>query len=219
MKGAKIHRILIVEDHEVFRLGIKELIDHESDLSVCGEADDAAGALTLLEELDPDMAIVDITLRNGNGMDLIREICSKPRPPLVLVLSMHDELLYAERCLQAGAQGYIMKQETSRSIVKAIRHILGGNIYVSEAVTSSILRRVRSGGEASGRTPMETLSDRELVVLRMIGEGKATSEIAASMNLSVSTIGTYRERIKEKLHLRNAAELVRFAVRWVEDGR
>ncbi|HPC48102.1 MAG TPA: response regulator transcription factor, partial [Deltaproteobacteria bacterium] len=117
MKGAKIHRILIVEDHEVFRLGIKELIDHESDLSVCGEADDAAGALTLLEELDPDMAIVDITLRNGNGMDLIREICSKPRPPLVLVLSMHDELLYAERCLQAGAQGYIMKQETSRSIV------------------------------------------------------------------------------------------------------
>ncbi len=219
MKGAKIHRILIVEDHEVFRLGIKELIDHESDLSVCGEADDAAGALTMLEELDPDMAIVDITLRNGNGMDLIREICSKPRPPLVLVLSMHDELLYAERCLQAGAQGYIMKQETSRSIVKAIRHILGGNIYVSEAVTSSILRRVRSGGEASGRTPMETLSDRELVVLRMIGEGKATSEIAASMNLSVSTIGTYRERIKEKLHLRNAAELVRFAVRWVEDGR
>jgi len=133
-----------------------------------------------------------------------------------LVLSMHDELLYDERSLQAGAQGYIMKQETSRSIVKAIRHILAGNIYVSQEIMDNLLERVRTGQDSLEKPPVDNLSDRELEVLGMIGQGKSTGDIAANMNLSVSTISTYRERIKEKLNLKNAAELVRYAVHWVE---
>jgi len=210
-------RIMIVEDHEVFRLGIRELINHEPDLHVCGEAEDVSTARVLMEDLNPDMAIVDITLKESNGLDLIREIGASRRGVKVLVLSMHDELLYAERSLQAGAQGYIMKQETSKSIVKAIRHILKGNIYVSQNIMTGLLNRVRTGQDSLEKSPIETLSDREFTVLRMIGEGSSTGEIADRMRLSVRTISTYRERIKEKLHLKNAAELVRFAVRWAEE--
>ena len=210
-------RILIVEDHEIFRLGIRELIDHEPDLMVFGEADDVSSARVLIEEMDPDMAIVDITLKNSNGIDLIREIAGMRKDVKVLVLSMHDELLYAERSLKAGAQGYIMKQETSRSIVKAIRHILQGGIYVSGSIMENLLNRVRTGRSPDEESPFRTLSDREFAVLRMIGEGMSTGEIAESMCLSVRTISTYRERIKEKLGLKNAAELVRYAVRWVEE--
>jgi len=210
-------RILIVEDHEVFRLGIKELINHEPDLSVCAEADDVDRARALINEFHPDMVIIDITLKKSNGMDLIKEINTFYKSMKILVLSMHDELLYAERSLQAGAQGYIMKQETSKSIVKAIRHILQGNIYVSENIMSNLLNRVRTGQDSFDKSPVEYLSDRELGVLRMIGQGRSTGEIADEMNLSVSTISTYRERIKEKLQLKNAAELVRYAVHWVEN--
>lgn len=208
--------ILIVEDHEIFRLGIKELIDHEPDLTVCGEAEDVDTARELVGMVHPDLAIIDITLKKSNGMDLIKEIATHHKDIKMLVLSMHDELLYAERSLQAGAQGYIMKQETSRSIVKAIRHILAGNIYVSQEIMDNLLKRVRNGQDSLDKPPVGKLSDRELEVLRMIGQGKSTSEIALGMNLSMSTISTYRERIKEKLNLKNAAELVRYAVHWVE---
>lgn len=211
-------RILIVEDHEIFRLGIRELIDHEPDLVVCGEADDVSEARKLIREMNPDMAIVDITLKNSNGIDLIREINACRKDMKVLVLSMHDELLYAERSLKAGAQGYIMKQETSRSIVKAIRHILGGGIYVSGSIMETLLHRVRTGRDSLEKSPLKTLSDREFTVLRMIGEGRSTGDIAQSMRLSVRTISTYRERVKEKLGLKNASELVRYAVRWVEEN-
>jgi DNA-binding NarL/FixJ family response regulator len=215
--GGKV-RILIVEDHEVFRLGIRELINHEPDLFVCGEADDVQAARDLIRDQDPDMAIIDITLKSSNGLDLIKEASVLSRRMKVLVLSMHDELLYAERSLQAGAQGYIMKQETSRSIVKAIRHILKGNIYVSENIMGNLLNRVRTGTDSLDKSPVETLSDREFMVMRLIGEGRSTGEIADLMNLSVRTISTYRERIKEKLNLKNAAELVRYAFRWVEEN-
>lgn len=208
--------VLIVEDHEIFRLGIRELINHEPDLAVCGEADDVDSARILIGKLHPDLVIIDITLKKSNGMDLIKEIGSHHKGIRMLVLSMHDELLYAERSLQAGAQGYIMKQETSRSIVKAIRHILAGNIYVSQDIMDNLLKRVRTGQDFLEKSPVDNLSDRELEVLRMIGQGKPTGEIAAGMNLSVSTISTYRERIKEKLNLKNASELVRYAVHWVE---
>lgn len=211
-------RILIVEDHEIFRLGIRELIDHEPDLCVCGEADDVATARRLMSETDPDMAIIDITLKNSNGIDLIREVNASGKDVLILVLSMHDELLYAERSLQAGARGYIMKQETSRSIVKAIRHILEGGTYVSPNIVENLLSRVRAGLDPLERSPLQSLSERELTVLRMIGEGTSTGDIAQIMCLSVRTISTYRERIKEKLGLKNAAELVRYAVRWVEEN-
>jgi len=208
--------VLIVEDHEIFRLGIRELINHEPDLAVCGEADDVESARTLIRKLRPDLVIIDITLKKSNGMDLIKEISAHYKSMKTLVLSMHDELLYAERSLQAGAQGYIMKQETSRSIVKAIRHILAGNIYVSQEIMDNLLERVRTGQDSLEKPPVYNLSDRELEVLGMIGEGKSTGDIAANMNLSVSTISTYRERIKEKLNLKNAAELMRYAVHWVE---
>ncbi|HNQ86454.1 MAG TPA: response regulator transcription factor [Deltaproteobacteria bacterium] len=208
--------VLIVEDHEIFRLGIRELINHEPDLAVCGEADDVESARTLIRKLRPDLVIIDITLKKSNGMDLIKEISAHYKSMKTLVLSMHDELLYAERSLQAGAQGYIMKQETSRSIVKAIRHILAGNIYVSQEIMDNLLERVRTGQDSLEKPPVDNLSDRELEVLGMIGQGKSTGDIAANMNLSVSTISTYRERIKEKLNLKNAAELVRYAVHWVE---
>ncbi|MGD0819880.1 MAG: response regulator transcription factor [Desulfomonilia bacterium] len=218
MNIAKKVKILIVEDHEIFRLGIKELINHEPDLAVCAEAEDVDTARTLINAFQPDMVIIDITLKKSNGMDLIKEISSFHKTMKMLVLSMHDELLYAERSLQAGAQGYIMKQETSKSIVKAIRHILQGNIYVSENIMSNLLNRVRTGQDNFEKSPVENLSDRELEVLRMIGQGRSTGEIAAEMNLSVSTISTYRERIKEKLQLKNSAELIRYAVHWVEDN-
>ena len=208
--------VLIVEDHEIFRLGIRELINHEPDLAVCGEADDVESARTLIRKLRPDLVIIDITLKKSNGMDLIKEISAHYKSMKTLVLSMHDELLYAERSLQAGAQGYIMKQETSRSIVKAIRHILAGNIYVSQEIMDNLLERVRTGQDSLEKPPVDNLSDRQLEVLGMIGQGKSTGDIAANMNLSVSTISTYRERIKEKLNLKNAAELVRYAVHWVE---
>jgi len=208
--------VLIVEDHEIFRLGIRELINHEPDLAVCGEADDVESARTLIRKLRPDLVIIDITLKKSNGMDLIKEISAHYKSMKTLVLSMHDELLYAERSLQAGAQGYIMKQETSRSIVKAIRHILAGNIYVSQEIMDNLLERVRTGQDSLEKPPVDNLSDRELEVLGMIGQGKSTGDIAANMNLSVSTISTYRERIKEKRNLKNAAELVRYAVHWVE---
>lgn len=218
MEASGKTRILIVEDHEVFRLGIKELINHEPDLHVCGEADNVNAARILIREKSPDMAVIDITLKNSNGIDLIKEISISHKNMKVLVLSMHDELLYAERSLQAGAQGYIMKQETSRSIVKAIRHILKGNIYVSQNIMGNLLNRVRTSQDFLEKAPIETLSDREFTVLRLIGEGRSTGEIADQMNLSVRTISTYRERIKEKLQLKNAAELVRYAVRWVEEN-
>ena len=218
MNDSNKTRIIIVEDHEVFRLGIRELINHEPDLNVCGEADNVSAARELIKDQNPDMAVIDITLKKSNGIDLVSEISTFHKGIKMLVLSMHDELLYAERSLQAGAQGYIMKQETSKSIVTAIRHILGGNIYVSENIMGNLLNRVRTGQDGLKKTPLETLSEREFSVLRLLGEGKSTGEIAEQMNLSVRTISTYRERIKEKLQLKNAAELVRYAIHWVENN-
>ena len=216
MGNPNMVKILIVEDHEIFRLGIKELINHEPDMVVCGEAEDVDEARALIKDFQPDMVIIDITLKKSNGLDLIKDINTFNKSMKMLVLSMHDELLYAERSLQAGAQGYIMKQETSKSIVKAIRHILQGNIYVSDNIMGNLLNRVRTGQDTFEKSPVENLSDRELEVLRRIGQGRSTGEIAEEMNLSVSTISTYRERIKEKLQLKNSAELVRYAVHWVE---
>jgi DNA-binding NarL/FixJ family response regulator len=211
-------RILIAEDHEVFRLGIKELINHEPDLYVCGEADDVGGSLKLIKDLIPDMAIIDITLKNSNGIDLIRKIDALGRNIRILVLSMHDEFIYAERALQSGAHGYLMKQETSKTIIRAIRQILKGNVFVSQNVMSKFLNRVRSGNAPLEKSPIDTLSEREFMVLRMIGEGRSTGEIAEMMHLSVRTISTYRERVKEKLRLKNASELVRYALHWVDNN-
>jgi DNA-binding NarL/FixJ family response regulator len=209
-------RIVVVDDHPVFRLGLRELIQQEKDLVVCGEAEDTATAWNEIQRLKPDMVIVDLSLKGGDGINLIKEIGRHHSDLPVLVVSMHDENRFAERSLLAGAKGYIMKQETITSVVKAIRCILSGKIYLSEKLKDSVLIQFASGSRKSEKTSVDALSDRELEVYRMIGLGFGTNEIAQKLNLSVKTIGSYRERIKEKLKLNSGNELIRNAIHWVE---
>ncbi len=211
-KPATATRILLVEDHPVFIVGLKELINQESDLQVCGEASDVNEAWQKIEKLRPDMVIVDITLKGRTGIELVRDLNIHEKSLPVLVLSMHEESLYAERALAAGASGYIMKQETSTSIVQAIRCVLGGEIYVGKNLMRTILSRFANKPDLT-TSPIEKLTDRELEVLEAIGKGLTTKQIATRLNLSMKTIGTYRERIKDKLGLQNAFELVHQAVR------
>jgi len=213
------HRIFIVDDHPIFRQGLAQLINQESDLCVCGEADDYQGALRAVAELNPDMVIVDITLKDMSGIDLIKEVRKLNRGIIMLVISMHDESLYAERALRAGARGYVMKQEASESIVQAIRQVRIGGIYVSPRMTEQMLSRFVEGPLDAVESPLKALTDREMEVFHLIGEGLGISEIGLRLHLSVKTIGTYRERIKEKLNLRNSTELLRHAFNWVENER
>ncbi|MBI5444533.1 MAG: response regulator transcription factor [Deltaproteobacteria bacterium] len=209
-------RVYIVEDHPVFRLGLKELINQEQDLEVCGEAGEIAGALADIGKLRPDLVIVDLCLRGRSGLELIREIRARLDGVRVLVLSMYDEALYGERALLAGARGYIMKQEASECIVQAVRRVLEGKIFLSETLTGGILDKLAGGPACLDEAPLGRLTEREAEVLQLIGQGLTTCEIADRLSLSAKTIGTYRERIKEKLHLRSGAELVRYAVRCLE---
>lgn len=209
-------KIFVVEDHPVFRVGLRELIDQEPDLRVCGEAEDVGTALAEITRHQPDLVIVDLSLKGRSGMELIREIRANLKDTPVLVLSMYDEALYAERALTAGARGYIMKQEASESIVGAVRRVLEGKIYLSAAITDEILGKLVSGPRPTDEEPHSRLTDREVEVLQLIGQGFTTSEIGDKLSLSVKTVGTYRERLKEKLHLRSSAELVCYAVRWGE---
>jgi DNA-binding NarL/FixJ family response regulator len=209
-------QIFIVEDHPIFRLGMTELINDEPDLAVCGDADTAKGALAAIASLSPDLVIADISLKEGDGIALVKELQQRHPGLPVLVLSMHDEGLFAERALSAGARGYIMKQEAMASVVGAVRLVLAGKIYASDAVKERIMNRLYPPA-AGGDTPaLGRLTDRELEVFRLIGRGLSTKEIAHQLHLSVKTIGTYRERIKEKLQIRHANELVRCAVHWTQ---
>lgn len=211
-------RIVIVEDHPVFRAGLKELIETEDDLQVCGEADTINKAMMVIEDKQPDLVIIDITLRGRNGIELIKELHRDvPHLPL-LVLSMHDEALYAERAFRAGASGYIMKEETSESIVKAIRMVLGGQRYASKQFMANVLNKFLSHSPEDTRSPIDRLTHRELDVFRLLGQGMTTKDIATHLDLSAKTIGTYRERIKVKLDLQNASDLMHSAVRWLEKG-
>jgi DNA-binding NarL/FixJ family response regulator len=212
-------KILIVEDHPIFRMGMIDLINQESDMAVCGYADDVPGGRKAIERLKPDMVIVDLSLKNSSGFDLVKEISSHHRDLPVLVLSMHDESLHAERCLVAGAKGYIMKQETSKSVVKAIRQIMAGHIYISRDITENILSRFQSQPDSFHKSPIHALTDRELEVLQLIGKGFTSGRIAHQLNVSVKTVGTYRERIKEKLCLKHGGELVRYAVLMTENEK
>ncbi len=210
-------RILIVEDHPIFRMGLRELINQERDLEVCGEADDVGEARTAIQNLQPDIVVLDLSLKSSNGMELIHELSDSERRIPVVVLSMHDEKVHAQRCLQAGARGYIMKQEASLSVVKAIRLVLKGNCYVSESVMTQVLGRFRRDVEIPWRSPLSVLTDRELEVFQFVGKGMTSGEISKQLNLSVKTVGTYRERIKEKLGFKHCGEMVRFAVLWTEN--
>ncbi|MBU0971379.1 MAG: response regulator transcription factor [Proteobacteria bacterium] len=216
--GKNSLKILIVEDHPIFRMGMEEMIEHEPDMCVCGHAEEVGHALDLIGVHRPDLVIVDLSLKESNGMDLVREICAHHKPTASLVLSMHDEALHAERCIMAGAKGYIMKQEASESVVTAIRRIMDGHIHVSPRIMSRILNSFQKQPDLIHKSPLSRITDRELEIFQLIGQGLSSKQIANQLNISIKTIGTYRERIKEKLNLNNASELVRHAVIWVETG-
>jgi len=209
-------KILIVDDHPMMRQGLAQLINNEPDLTVSGEAEDAQQALSAISQTKPDLVLADITLTGKSGLELIKDMQALHPGLAVLVISMHDESLYAERVLRAGGRGYIMKQEGGKKIMEAIRQVLGGRIYVSEKMSARILE-IFSGRRAEAhRSPMERLTDREFEVFQLIGQGKGTRQIAQALHLSVKTVEVHRLHIKEKLKIEDAPSLVRYAVRWVE---
>jgi len=210
-------RIFIVDDHPMMRDGLVQLISREAELTVCGEAEDAADALAQIEKEKPDLALVDITLRSGNGLELIKDVQLRAPATAVLVISMHDESLYAERVLRAGGRGYIMKQEGGKKLMAAIRHVLGGGTYVSETMSAKILD-IFSGRRAEGYS-VEALTDREFEVFQLIGQGFSTKEIAGKLHVSAKTVEVHRVNMKQKLKVNTATELIHFATRWVESQK
>jgi DNA-binding NarL/FixJ family response regulator len=211
-------KVLLIDDHAILRQGLAQLINQEPDMMVCGEAEEAPKGFDAVGQLKPDVAVVDISLKGGNGLELIKNIkASHPSLP-VLVLSMHDESLYAERALRAGSLGYIMKEEAAETVLVAIRKVLRGEVVLSEKMQARLLHQLVNGRIKQGGSPIDALSDRELEVFRMIGEGRSTRQIAEELHLSVRTVEAYREYIKEKLNLKNATELVQHAFQWVHAG-
>ena len=209
-------KVLIIDDHPLMRKGLALALNAESDLSVCGQFADAEEALGALEELDPDLVVTDISLPGMNGLELTKHLHTLKPELAILAISRHDETLYAERAIRAGARGYIMKLEADEVIVQAVRRVLAGGIYVSEEINNRLLLSVTGGGEGLTPSPLAVLSDRELEVLEHIGRARSTREIAERLYLSEKTVESYRGRIKEKLHLDSPTELMRYAVRWVE---
>lgn len=213
-------RILIVDDHPAVRDALAIHVAGENDLQVCGEAADPAEALRLVETARPDIAVIDVALKSGSGIDLIKRLRKSHENLLMIVWSMYSEELYAERALRAGARGYINKQLATRNIVQAIRDVLAGKVYLSPAMNAKLLEHhVGPARRESSLAPAEVLSDRQLDVFRLIGQGVKTSDIAARLHLSVHTVETYRERIRQKLHLKDGAELSRHAAQWEIENR
>ena len=213
-KQRKRTRILLVDDHPLVRERLAEAINRESDLIVCAEAEDRAGALQVIRSAQPHLVIVDLTLKNSEGMDLIKDIHTQWPNLLMLVVSMHDESLYAERVLRAGARGYITKQEATRSILSAIRRVLAGDVFVSQTMAAQIVGRATSHHGVGSGDPRETLASRELQVFELTGRGLNTREIAAELHIGVKTVETYRHRIREKLGLEQPGDLLRSAIAW-----
>jgi len=209
-------RVLLVDDHAVVRYGMAQLINQQGDLIVCGEEEDAADALDAVGNLKPDLVVADISLKESSGLDLIRNVKAQYAGLPVLVVSTHDEQVYAEIAFRAGALGYLMKAEALEKIVTAIRRVLSGNVYVSDALASRMLQRQIRGRTDIEQSPVEGLSDRELEVFQLIGQWKKTKEIARELHLSIKTIEYYREQIKQKLELKSAVELTQHATSWVQ---
>jgi len=208
-------RVLLVDDHPLVRERLAEIINREPDLMVCGEAEDRHQALAAIQATQPDLTIVDITLKNSDGVELIRDINSRWPSQLMLVVSMHDESLYAERVLRAGARGYITKQEATRSILEAIRSVLAGNVYLNETLSTQFIHRLTTRRENfESVSPAEFLADRELQVFELTGRGLNTRQIAQELNIGAKTVETYRRRIRDKLKLKDPADLLRSAITW-----
>ena len=214
--GAK-SRVFLVDDHAMFREGLRQLIEREPGIVVCGDAADADTALEGIASTQPDLVIVDISLGGSSGIDLIKTIKKEYEDLPVLVVSMHEESLYAERALRAGAMGYVMKHEPSKTVKAAIRKVLGGDMHLSEKMASSMVGKFMRGDSEQPASPLEALSDRELEVFRMLGQGKAVRVIAEEMNVTIPTINSFRNRIKEKLNLKTSTEVMLRAIQWVQD--
>src|SRR5215467_8547234 len=211
-------RVLLVDDHPVVREGLAESINKESDLTVCAQAEDHQGALRAIETTHPEMVVVDLMLRDSSGMELIKDIHARWPRLLILVVSMHDETLYAERVLRAGAQGYITKQQATHDILSAIRRVLSGGIYLNDRTASVVLARL-AAKQAVTDSITDLLADREMQVFELTGRGLSTREIGGQLHIDVKTVDTYRARIKEKLNLKSSSELLQLAIRWNQGRR
>jgi len=207
-------KILIVDDHPLTRRGMAQLISQEEDLSVCGEAGDADKALAIIGTLKPNLVLIDVTLPGKPGLELIKELRAMHPEVLLLVVSMHDESLYAERALRAGARGYLMKNEGGDKLIEAIRHVLSGKVYLSESLSDQILDLFSTGRPRRNKTPMGSLTDREFEVFQFIGQGLTTREMSAQLHMSAKTVETHRLHIRAKLGLKSGPELIKYAVRW-----
>jgi DNA-binding NarL/FixJ family response regulator len=212
-------RVYVTDDHALVRRGLASLIAAESDMELCGEAADCATATSEVAKLRPDVVIVDISLRGNSGLELIKNIKAFDPKINIVVLSVHDESVYALRVLKAGAKAYVMKQDLASKVIDAIRKVSKGQMYVSERVASQMLNRMVKGQDEEGDSPVAGLSDRELEVVTLIGSGLATREIAARLHVSVKTIETHRAHIKTKVNLSTATQLAQFCIRWVEDSK
>ncbi|MBE0535932.1 MAG: response regulator transcription factor [Phycisphaerae bacterium] len=208
-------KILIVDDHPIVRQGLAALINQQGDLAVCGHAANGREAMTQIKALRPDLLTMDITLPDSGGLELMKNIKALYPELPILVISMHEEGLYAERVLRAGARGYIMKQEATEKVVDAIHKVLSGQIYISDTMAEQMVRSLVAGGRKGPGTSVSNLSDRELEVFRLIGQGYSTRKIAEMLHLSIKTVETYRAHIKSKLNLEDAAQLLQYAVQWV----
>lgn len=211
-------RILIVDDHPIVRHGLAQLINNEPGLEVSGSAATPPEALKAIEVEEPDLAVVDLALGDDSGLELIKQLKALCPDLKILVISMHDEVYYADRVLRAGALGYLMKQEPAEQMIAAIHQVLSGNVYLSDPMAASLLTRMVGEKHGDRGSPVDRLTDRELQVLEYIGRGLGTRQIAEKLGLSIKTIENYREHLKTKLELKNSSELVRYAVRWEIEG-
>lgn len=213
-------RVFIVDDHTMFREGLRQLIDREPGLAVCGDAASSADALVGIQETQPDVVLVDISLSGTSGLDLIKSIRAEDENLPILVVSMHDESLYAERALRAGAMGYVMKHEPAKTMKTAIRKVLAGDLYLSEKMASSVINKLMRGQPADEPTPtsvVDLLSDRELEVFRLLGQGKGVRHIAEQLQVTIATVNSFRNRIKEKLGLKSSTEVMLRAIQWTRE--
>jgi DNA-binding NarL/FixJ family response regulator len=208
------NRIFLIDDHPLVRQGLATLLNQQSDLEVCGEADDAVGALAAIAAAKPDVALVDLSLKTSSGLELVKDLVIQHPTVRVVVLSMYDELIYAERVVRAGASGYVMKRETNNNLLDAIRRVAAGGVFLSDRVMTVIAEKMGAPKRLRGESIVDQLSDRELEVFRLMGRGRSTSQIADDMHISIKTVQAYHARMKEKLGLTNATELLRAAVRW-----
>ena len=215
----ELKKIYLVDDHPVVTKGIAMVLDDEPDLKVCGSSDDIDQVLRDINSMNPDLVIVDISLKGANGLDLVKALKTRYPNLKTMMLSMHDESLYAERALKSGARGYLMKNEVSETIIDAVREVLGGGIYLSKKMSSRFLQRYVVSDKEDTRDPLDLLTNRELEVFRYIGQGYAPREIASHMGLKVKTIDTYRERIKQKLDFPSSSEMNRYAISWHAGNR